>query len=129
LHDIGKIAVPDAVLNKAGQLTNLEYELMKQHPAEGARMLENLQALAEIIPLVRWHHERPDGKGYPDGLRGNEIPLVVRILSVADVFDALHSERPYRPAIAEAECLKILHKTAREGGLDPELVQCFAETF
>jgi putative two-component system response regulator len=129
LHDIGKIAVPDAILDKPGPLTDAEFTVMKQHPAEGVRMLEKLQALHEVIPLVRWHHERPNGQGYPDGLKGDEIPLVVRILSVADIFDALHSERPYRPAMAHPECLRILHKNAAEGALDPELVRCFAETF
>jgi putative nucleotidyltransferase with HDIG domain len=129
LHDIGKIAVPDAILDKPGPLTDAEFEVMKRHPAEGVRMLEKLQALHEVIPLVRWHHERPNGQGYPDGLTGDDIPLVVRILSVADVFDALHSERSYRPAMAHPECVKILHKTALEGALDPELVRCFAETF
>ena len=128
LHDIGKIAVPDAILDKPAALTDSEYAIMKRHPAKGARMVEQLQALHELIPLVRWHHERPDGRGYPDGLRGDEIPHLVRILSVADVFDALHSARPYRPAIPYADCLTILNKTARDGGLDPELVKCFTAT-
>ena len=129
LHDIGKIAVPDAILDKPGPLTDAEYEAMKQHPVEGVRMLERLQALREVIPLVRWHHERPNGRGYPDGLRGDQIPFVVQILSVADVFDALHSERPYRPALPLPACFKILNKSAVDGDLDPELVRCFVETF
>ena len=128
LHDIGKIAVPDAILDKPGPLTDAEYEIMKGHPVEGVRMLEKLQALQEVIPLVRWHHERPNGRGYPDRLKGDEIPLAVRILSVADVFDALHSARPYRPAISLPECVKMLHKNAAEGDLDPELVRLFVET-
>jgi putative two-component system response regulator len=128
LHDIGKIAVPDIILDKAGPLTPAEYEIMKRHPVEGVRMVEKLQALHEVIPLVRWHHERPNGRGYPDGLRGDAIPLLVRILSVADVFDALHSARPYRPAIPHAECLPILFKSGRDGDLDHELVQRFTET-
>jgi putative two-component system response regulator len=127
LHDIGKIAVPDAILDKAGPLTDEEYALMKQHPVEGARMLERLQALHEVIPLVRWHHERPNGRGYPDGLSGEEIPYLVRILSVADVFDALHSERPYRPAMPVPACLQILNKSALAGDLDPDLARCFTE--
>ncbi len=128
LHDIGKMAVPDAILDKPGPLTDAEYEIMKRHPAEGVRMVEKLQALHEVIPLVRWHHERPNGRGYPDGLRGDDIPLLVRVLSVADVFDALHSARPYRPAISLPDCMKILHKSGQDGDLDAELVRCFAET-
>jgi putative two-component system response regulator len=99
LHDVGKICVPDDILNKPGKLTDREYEIIKQHPAQGQAIVEPLQSLAEVLPLIRWHHERPDGRGYPDGLAGNEIPYLVRILSVADVYDALASARPYRPAL------------------------------
>ena len=129
LHDIGKIAVPDAVLDKAGPLTDVEFALMKQHPVEGVRMLQPLQSLHETIPLVRWHHERPNGAGYPDGLSGDQIPLNVRILSVADVYDALQSARPYRGPLPHPECMRILEKNARAGDLDPDLVRCFAEMF
>jgi putative two-component system response regulator len=125
LHDIGKIAVPDAILNKPGPLTADEYEVMKQHPVQGERIIEPLQSLHDVIPLIRWHHERPDGRGYPDGLAGEAIPFLVRILSVADVYDALSSLRPYRRALSQAESLEQLRVTAAGGGLDSELVACF----
>jgi putative two-component system response regulator len=127
LHDVGKLSVPDAVLNKPGPLSREEYDLVKLHPAHGCRIAEPLRSLRPALPLIRWHHERPDGKGYPDGLVGAAIPLPVRVLSVADVFDALASARPYRPALPRDECLEILREGAAGGGLDPEVVRCFAE--
>jgi putative two-component system response regulator len=127
LHDIGKISIPDAVLDKPGPLTAEEYTLVQQHPMQGVRILEPLRSVREAIPLIRWHHERPDGKGYPDGLRAEVIPPLVRILSVADVFDALSSARPYRPAMAYAHSMEVLQKTAAGGGLDGELVRQFGE--
>jgi putative two-component system response regulator len=125
LHDIGKISVPDAVLNKPGPLTAAEYDVIKQHPAQGVVIVEPLESLRDVIPLIRWHHERLDGRGYPDGLRGDEIPLPVRVLSVADVYDALASARPYRPGLPHAACLEQLRGDARGGSLDPELVERF----
>ncbi|HZZ81325.1 MAG TPA: HD domain-containing phosphohydrolase [Gemmataceae bacterium] len=127
LHDLGKIKIPDAILNKAGPLTADEYAIVKAHPAEGARIIEPLRSIRTTIPIIRHHHERMDGGGYPDGLFGGAIPLLARILSVADVYDALSSERPYRPALDPERCLQILHKDAAEGGLDGELVRCFAQ--
>lgn len=126
LHDIGKISVPDAVLNKSGRLTPEEFDLIKQHPVDGVRMVESLQSLRASLPIIRWHHERLDGAGYPDGLRGDEIPLLVRVVSVADVYDALASDRPYRPAMPHTECLATMRASAASGGLDPDLVECFA---
>lgn len=95
-HDIGKIAVPDAVLQKTGRLTDTEFEAMKVHPIESARICSKLHALRPAVPLVRAHHERVDGRGYPDGLVGDDIPVGARILAVADAWDALTSDRPYR---------------------------------
>jgi putative two-component system response regulator len=129
LHDIGKISIPDAILNKPGPLTAEEYEVVKRHPLEGARILEGLRSIQAVLPLVRSHHERLDGAGYPDGKRGNEIPLLVRILSVADVYDAVSSERPYRPALPQAKCFEILQTDAASGGLDAGLVQRFCRRF
>jgi putative two-component system response regulator len=126
LHDLGKISIPDAILDKPGPLTPEEYAIVKKHPELGVEILKPLHSLKEMLPLIRWHHERLDGRGYPDRLGGNEIPFLVRILSVADVYDALSSERPYRPAIPHATCLDIMRKDAAEGGLDPELVAQFA---
>jgi putative two-component system response regulator len=125
LHDIGKISIPDAVLNKPGPLTEQEYEIVKQHPVQGVRILEPLRSIRETMPLIRWHHERLDGGGYPDGLTGDQIPLLVRILTVVDVYDALASERPYRAAYPHSECLEILRSNAAGGGLDSELVEYF----
>ncbi len=126
LHDIGKISLPDAVLNKAGQLTEEEFELVKQHPMQGVKMVGALQSLADVIPMIRWHHERLDGSGYPDGLRGDEIPLLVRVLSIADGYDAMSSARPYRAGLPHAECLRRLREDADAGRLDPDLVAAFA---
>jgi putative two-component system response regulator len=125
LHDIGKISVPDAILEKPGKLTPAEFDIIKAHPAQGTHILSPLHSLRETLPLVRSHHERLDGKGYPDGLCGDEIPHLVRILAVADVYDALSSERPYRRAIAHETCLKMLRDSALGGGLDPDLVGVF----
>jgi putative two-component system response regulator len=126
LHDIGKISIPDAVLDKPGKLTAEEYELVKDHAVAGAHILEPLRTLRAVVPLVRHHHERRDGRGYPDGLAGDAIPLLVRVLAVADVFDSLASDRPYRPALPHERCLSVLREDALGGGLDPELVALFA---
>ncbi len=125
LHDVGKISIPDAVLNKPGKLTAEEYDLVKQHPLQGVRIVEPLRSVRDVIPLIRWHHERLDGRGYPDGLRAEAIPPLVRLLAVADVYDALASARPYRPALPHAECLAMLRRSAADGGLDPDLVATF----
>jgi putative two-component system response regulator len=125
LHDIGKISVPDAVLNKPGALTPDEYAVVRDHTLQGAHIVEPLATLRDLVPFIRWHHERPDGRGYPDGLAGDAIPLPVRVLSVADVYDSLASERPYRGRVPHAKCLEMLRELALNGGLDPELVAHF----
>jgi putative two-component system response regulator len=127
LHDIGKISVPDAILDKPGPLTPEERRVMEEHPAQGVKIIEPLESLRDVIPLIRWHHERLDGRGYPDGIKGDAIPLLVRILSVADVYDALKSERPYRPALGHARCVEILRSDAAGGGLDADLVERFCQ--
>lgn len=127
LHDIGKISVPDTVLDKPGPLTTEEYELIKRHPVDGARMVEPLESVRDLIPLIRWHHERLNGSGYPDGLEGDEIPLLVRIVSIADVYDALRSDRPYRRGLPHQKCLEILRNEAAAGGLDRELVELYCQ--
>jgi putative two-component system response regulator len=126
LHDIGKISVPDAILNKPGKLTAEEYEVIKGHAAQGAHIVEPLPSMRDAVQLIRNHHERLDGHGYPDGLRGEAIPLLVRVLSVADVYDSLSSDRPYRPQIPHDDCLRMMYNDALGGGLDPELVAVFA---
>jgi putative two-component system response regulator len=128
LHDIGKISIPDEILNKPGSLTTDEIAVVRQHPMAGVRIVEPLRSVRDAIPIIRWHHERMDGGGYPDGLQGDAIPLLVRIVAVADVFDALSSSRPYRAAIPFGDCLEMLKKMAKTGGLDSEIVSCFCKT-
>ena len=99
LHDIGKVAIPDAILYKPSALTEEERELMARHPAIGAEIVGGIEFLEEAAKVVRSHHERWDGTGYPDGLAGEEIPIAARVFAVADVFDALTTDRPYRPAL------------------------------
>lgn len=125
LHDIGKISVPDAILDKPGKLTTEEFEIVKGHAAQGAHIVEPLHSLQETLPLIRWHHERLDGNGYPDGLREEQLSPLVRILSVADVYDALASQRPYRRPMPHERCLEVLRENAAGGGLDAELVFLF----
>jgi HD-GYP domain-containing protein (c-di-GMP phosphodiesterase class II) len=114
LHDVGKIAVPDSILNKPGRLTEAEYEEMKKHPLHGARIISNIQspAVTAVLPGVQYHHERWDGSGYPEGLRGEQIPLLGRLLGVADFFDAMTSTRPYRAASSTEEALAMLREKA-----------------
>jgi putative two-component system response regulator len=128
LHDIGKISIPDRILDKPGPLTPAELEIVRRHPEEGVRIVQPLGSARDVLPLIRWHHERMDGSGYPDGLMGGTIPRLVRILSVADVYDSLASDRPYRPAMPHEQCGDVMRKNADEGGLDPELVKVFFET-
>ena len=125
LHDIGKIGVSDAVLRKPGALTGDEFELIKQHPGLGARILRSVPFLTRHLPIVELHHERPDGKGYPHGLAGDEIPLLARIAHVADAFDAITSARAYRPARSAGDALAELWKCAG-AQFDAEVVQALA---
>ncbi len=124
LHDIGKIAVPEHILTKPGRLTPEEFEKMKVHPSVGAEILAAVPFPFPLAPIVRHHHERWDGKGYPDGLAGDAIPIGARVLTVADCFDALTSDRPYRKALPAEEALEFLR---RESGhmFDPSVVRAF----
>jgi putative nucleotidyltransferase with HDIG domain len=125
LHDIGKIGISDAVLRKPGPLTPEEFALIEQHPGVGARILRSVHFLAPHLPIVELHHERPDGQGYPHRLRGDEIPLLARIVHVADAFDAMTSARAYRPARGGAEALRELWRCAGSQ-FDAEVVQALA---
>jgi putative two-component system response regulator len=127
LHDIGKIAIPDAVLLKPGPLTTEEFELMKQHPIIGDRLCGKLRVLARVRPIVRSHHERLDGSGYPEGLTGAEVPLLAQIISVVDVYDALTSHRPYAVGRTPDEAFEELRLEAGRGWRDPGLVETFIE--
>jgi putative nucleotidyltransferase with HDIG domain len=104
-HDIGKIAIPDALLTKPGRLTDEEYELMKRHSAEGARIVAKFGRLRESVPIIRHHHERWDGRGYPEGLAGHDIPLAAAVAGLADAWDAMTIERPYQRALTVDEAL------------------------
>lgn len=124
LHDIGKIGIPVAILDKAGRLTDEEYDIIKQHPRIGARIIEPIAAYAPVIPMVLQHHEHFNGRGYPDGVAGEELSLGARILAVADVYDALISDRPYRKGMELEKTLSILKENS---GIqfDPKVVEAF----
>jgi len=126
LHDIGKIAISDLILNKPGRLSPEEFTQMKSHSAVGSDLLRPMRTLERVFPLVRHHHEKLDGSGYPDGLRGAEIPLLVRITSVVDVFDALHTRRSYKEAFPVEKCLEILREEAGKGWWDRDVVEALA---
>ena len=124
LHDTGKLAVPERILNKPGKLTPAEFETMKLHVDVGADILSSIDFPYPVVPIVRAHHENWDGSGYPNGLKGIEIPIGARILSVVDCYDALTSDRPYRPAMTDADALQIIR--ARRGTMyDPTVVDMF----
>lgn len=127
LHDIGKIGIPEGILLKPGRVTDEEYAAIKQHPVIGYQIVRHVAGLSPLLSLVRHHHERLDGSGYPDGLSGDEIPTLVRILAIADVFEALVSDRPYRRAMSVDEAIKVL--AAGAGSLfDAALVEIFTRT-
>ncbi len=126
LHDIGKIAIDNEILNKPGKLTDEEYEIIKTHPVEGAAMLEPISQLHEVIPGVRHHHERYDGDGYPDRLQGEQIPLFGRIIAIADTFDAIASVRPYRKVANPQRALKVVGEGAGTQ-FDPNISQAFLD--
>ncbi len=126
LHDIGKVGIPDAILLKKGPLTEEEWAIMKQHPVMGYEILQDLEMYREVARIIRHEHERWDGSGYPDGLRGPLIPLESRIIAVADVWEALISDRPYRKAYPEAQARKLMLEM-RGKKLDPQLVDVLFE--
>jgi len=126
LHDIGKIAISDLILNKPGRLTPEEFTQMKSHSSVGSDLLRPMRTLERVFPLVRHHHEKLDGSGYPDGIGGAEIPLLVRITSVVDVFDALHTRRSYKEAFPVEKCLDILREEAGKGWWDRDVVQALS---
>ncbi len=128
LHDIGKIGIPDTILGKPGKLTDEEFEIVKDHPVRGCEIMGSIAAMKNVIPGIRHHHERYDGLGYPDKLKGREIPLLGRIISVADVFDALTTDRPYRGAISIDETLEYLQSNAGYQ-FDPDVVDAFCKAY
>ena len=132
LHDIGKIGIDDKILNKPGKLTKEEFEIMKTHTLIGASILENL-GLYQEEPLIktayqicRWHHERYDGRGYPDGLKGEEIPISAQVVALADVYDALVSKRVYKPAFSHEKAQEMI-LNGECGAFNPILLDCLKD--
>ena len=128
LHDSGKIGIPESILNKPKGLEDEEYQIIKNHPMKGHTILEPLEQLASSLPGMLHHHERYDGTGYPQGLKGKEIPLEARIIAVADTFDAITSDRAYRPAKSPEDALAAMQEVAGSQ-LDPDLVKVFKEVY
>ena len=127
LHDLGKIAVPDGILLKPGPLDPMEQERIRAHPGAGSDLVLGLRSMELVRPIMRHHHEKWDGSGYPDGLKGAAIPLGARIISVVDVFDALHTERPYKAALPRSEAVSLLIRETDAGYWDPKVVETFLE--
>ena len=132
LHDIGKIVVPEHILNKRGKLTAEEYEIMKTHSAVGANIIKKIPAakndplLSYAHEICRWHHERYDGRGYPDGLKGDEIPISAQVVSLADVYDALTSERVYKPPFPHEKAVQMI-RNGECGAFSPFLLECLSD--
>jgi len=126
LHDVGMLAISDFVLRKPGPLDEREFELVKAHTILGDELCANLRSLQAVRPIVRWHHERLDGSGYPDGLRGDQIPLSAQIVGVVDVFEAVTNERPYQRKRTPEEALETLRDEVARGWRRPDLVEAFA---
>ncbi len=125
LHDIGKIAIPDSVFLKPGRLTAEEWCVMRRHPTIGEQICKPLRSLALVVPIIRSHHERWDGSGYPDGLKGEAIPVLARVLQLADIYDALRTLRPYKPALSCTAALEQMQREREMGLLDPNLLEVF----
>lgn len=128
LHDLGKVAVPDRVLLKAGPLDLPERVIIESHPVVGANLVQGLKTLGVVRPIIRHHHERWDGSGYPDRLEGEAIPLGARVMALVDVYDALITARPYKPALSHDEAVSILREETRRGLWDPHMMTAFVET-
>lgn len=125
IHDVGKIGVPDQILRKPGKLTDEEWTTMRSHTTMGESILQPVESLQHLLPLVRWHHERLDGSGYPDGLTADKIPQLIRILSIADVFEAFTADRPYHPGRTTEQGLSFLNQEVQAGRIDADIVAVF----
>jgi len=125
VHDVGKIAVPDAILLKPGRLTVEEWALIKAHPVVGERICAPLKSFRFVLPIIRHHHEKFDGSGYPDGLRGEAIPVTARVLQVVDVYDALTTDRPYKKAFSVTDALQTMKEEVAKGWWDPHIFEQF----
>jgi putative two-component system response regulator len=127
VHDIGKVAVPDAILLKPGKLTDEEWKLMREHSVVGERICAPLKSFRLVLPIIRHHHEKLDGSGYPDGLRGDAIPMTARILQIVDVFDALTTARPYKRAFSIADALQTMREEVDKGWWDRHIFDQFEQ--
>ncbi|HUB79245.1 MAG TPA: HD-GYP domain-containing protein [Bryobacteraceae bacterium] len=125
MHDIGKVGIPDSILFKPGRLTVQEWEIMRTHTTRGVEICRHLKSLAPVVPVIRHHHERWDGSGYPDGLAGEQIPLLARLLQIGDIYDALTTSRPYKDAISPARAVRIIKEETRRGWRDPRVADLF----
>jgi putative two-component system response regulator len=125
VHDIGKIAVPDAILLKPGSLTADEWKLIREHSVVGERICAPLKSFRFVLPIIRHHHEKLDGSGYPDGLRGDAIPITARVLQIVDVYDALTTDRPYKKAFSITDALQTMKQEVAKGWWDPHIFDQF----
>jgi len=125
LHDVGKVGIPDNILFKPDKLSVDEWAVMRTHPIRGVDICRHMKTLAPVVPIIRHHHERWDGSGYPDRLHGEEIPLTARIVQIADIYDALTSSRSYKAPFSPDEALEIIRQETDRGWRDPELVEVF----
>ncbi len=126
VHDIGKVAVPDAILLKRGPLLAEEWIVMREHTVMGEHICKPLRSFQLVLPIIRNHHEKQDGSGYPDALKGTEVPLLARVMQIVDIYDALTSERPYKRAMQRADALAQMRLEVEKGWWDPELFRIFA---
>lgn len=127
LHDIGKVGIPDDILNKPGSLTSEEFEIMKTHTIIGEKIIKSLKSFDNIRSIIRHHHEKLDGSGYPDGLKGTEIDICTRIVAIVDIYDALTMDRPYRKAMSVEQAFSILEGDVKKGLLDSSIVEILKE--
>jgi putative two-component system response regulator len=127
VHDIGKVAVPDSILFKPARLTRTEKLILQRHPIVGERICAPLKSFQLVLPIIRHHHEKMDASGYPDGLKGEEIPLTARVLQIVDVYDALTTKRPYKRALSVADALAVMKKEIKRGWWDPTVAAAFEE--
>jgi len=127
LHDIGKLTIQDNILLKPGPLSSDEFRIIQTHPGAGEYICKPLKTLEDVLPVIRSHQERFDGSGYPDGLKGDEIPLTAQIIAISECYDALRSDRPYRNALSMSKTMEILDQETAQGKWDPELFSEFKD--
>ena len=125
LHDLGKVSIPDRILRKDAGLSAEEWAIMREHPGIGERICQPLKSMRDVLPIIRCHHEHWNGSGYPDGLAGEHIPLLARVLQVVDIYDALTTSRPYKPALSHADTERTIQEETQQGLWDPHIVEAF----